>query len=265
MMMIKKIVFRAIPLIFLLFASRAFAEPRIAAQVQTYEGPSIKNGDGAVEILSLKDSAKNAGADAFNKAVRSTVVKFYDDFLAMKKEYPEGEDWAVIRSYPFTGKKYLQVVTHYVVYPNYGNDGNIASFVYDRQKKSLVTVSDVMKQYGLDADELTRRVKKWFEKPLPEGYKEGNESVTGVEAAGVYFVESGDTDTVTPELLLYVTVDVPEAGEWTYLFTYEPDGDETEWPGLPQHPLNKMNVNYLFSPGAVDKMNPPLLVNQADY
>ena len=233
------------------------AEPKIAVLTQKYDGMNIKNGDSAVEILGLKDGAKNQGADSFNKAVQATVGKFYDDFAEAKIDYPYSPDWIVIRSYPFTGKKYLQVITHYVTYPNYGSDGNIASFVYDKNKKNLVTAANVMKQYGLDETELTRRVKKWYD----DGYKEGKESVTEVKPAGVYIWESSDSDASVPKLILYVTVDNPDADEWTYLYTYEPEGDKQEWS---RNPLEKMDIDYLFPPHTVDRMNPPLLVNKAD-
>ncbi|GHV39193.1 hypothetical protein FACS1894187_18890 [Synergistales bacterium] len=251
----KKIVLFAVILLFAA-AAVASAAPCIVARTQKYDGADIDNGGSAIEILGLKDDEKNAGADAFNKAVRSSVGKFYDDFLKGKEEYPDEPDWVVIRSYPFSGKNYLQVVTHYASYPNYGSDGNVASFVYDKKKKSLVTLAGVMKQYGIDGKELTRLVAKWYD----DGYKEDKERVARAEPAGLYIWESKDSDASDVMIIVYVTIDVPGADEWTYLYTYSPRGDAEGWS---KNPLQRLEPDRLFSPASVVKMNPPLLINKA--
>ena len=244
----KSIALLLISLLVVFLRGTAFAEPRFVALTQKYEGQNV------VEIVGLKDNAKNAGADAFNEAVRSTVGRFYEDFTRRGAE--EGE-WVEITSYPIESKNYLQVVTRYIEYPNYGSDGDIASFVYDKRKKSLVKLADVLKQYGLDDEKLTEKAAKWF-----ENYREGDESVMDAEASGFYIWESRDSNASDTLILLRVSINDPDTTPWTYFYSYSPKSDAENWA---KNPLEKMRPKNLFSRYNVVEMTPPLRVNQDKF
>jgi hypothetical protein len=237
----------ALAAVFLTFGT-ASAAPRFVALTQKYEGHNV------VEIVGLADDAENPGVDAFNAAVRSTVGKFYDDFVNRGAE--DGE-WVEITSYPMDGKKYTQVVTRYVEYPNYGSDGNITSAVYDKGKKNLITLADVLRQHGLDDKKLTEKAKKFY-----ENFRERNERVTEAHAAALYIWESSDSDASDTVIILRVTIDDPDASEWTYFYSYSPAAEAQNWAhGL----FEPMRPRALFSRYSVAPMNPPLRAGQLEF
>jgi hypothetical protein len=244
----KSIVLSLMSLMVLFLCGVSFAAPRFAALTQKYEGQNV------VEIVGLQDDEKNAGVKTFNEAVRSTAGKFYENFR--KRGALDGE-WVEITSYPIESKNYLQVVTRYVEYPSYGSDGNIMSAVYDKKKNDVVTLADVLKQYGLDDKKLTEKAAKLY-----ENFRERNEKVTEARASAFYIWESDDSKISDTLIILQVTIDDPDTSEWTYFYAYSPQAEAGGWAhGL----FERMRPDFLFSGYNVVKMAPPLRVNQKEF
>ena len=216
----------------------ADASPSIVAATQKYDARNI------VEILELKDSAKNAEVDAFNKAVRATVGKFYDAYAKNSKnpEYRETY-WVEIRSYPFTNENFLQVVTSYVELPTYGSSGEIVSFNYDRKRGRFINLSDILKEYGYTEKTLAERVKKWY---TPD---EGFHSIAGIKPKGfVIFEGSWGRDV---QILLEVELDArPDADTWVYFYSFSLFDDKQAL----RNPLVQLTEDCLFDPISVHRL-----------
>ena len=52
--------------------------------------------------------------------------------------------WYEVKSYPVCGRRYKQVVTTAIEYPNYGTDGDVFSFCYDSKKGRQLTLDDAL-------------------------------------------------------------------------------------------------------------------------
>ena len=225
----------------------AEASPRIVAATQKYYAQNI------VEILELKDSAKNSEIDAFNNAVRATVGEFYDAYAKQSAENPGyGETyWVEIRSYPFENENFLQVVTSYIEYPAYGTSGEIASFNYDRKNNRFITLADILREYGYTENSLAERVKEWW---TPD---EGFHSIADIKAKGFIIFEGSWGRDV--QILLEVELDArPEADTWTYFYSFSLFDDKQEL----RNPLDQMTEDCLFDPISVVMMKPPLRINE---
>lgn len=222
------------------------SKTKIAVMTQEYLDDESADWSSIAEILVLDYDAgqpaleasggKNPEIDMLNNAVRSGIGQGYADFL---ENHAEGEI-IEIKSYPFTSEDYLQIVTTCVTFPNYGTDGDLYSYNFDKKQNKFLNLQDAMGEFGLDGATLLEKVKSLYE---PESE---TESVSAAEAAG-FLLQPGEDGPLTL-LLLRVTIDNTEAAEWTYFFVYAPEYDS----------LSKMDSEVLFEPGDLDVMDPPL-------
>jgi hypothetical protein len=213
----------------------------IVPREQVYDGGHIIEVlqlayDGQQPALAATDG-RNPVIDEINDNIEATVYGDYDT--------ASGPDsWADIRSYPFTSAEYLQIVTTGIVYPTYGTEGNVQSWVFDRQANVWVQPEQVYAEAGLVGDALTEAVTAAF---VPDS---DAESVSGVEPSGFRYVQGPDG--WIPEFLLKITVANAQAEPWDGLFAYQPA--DAAGPAL-----IKLNAECLFDPADMDTMDRPLM------
>ncbi|MDR3365322.1 MAG: hypothetical protein LBS91_10335 [Clostridiales Family XIII bacterium] len=211
----------------------AAGNSKIAISVVTQE----YSGDNIVEILTLENSGgENPEVDSLNSAVGSGIGQRYADF---EKNHADGE-WIEIKSYPFTSEDYLQIVTTCSTYPSYGTDGDLYSYNFDKRQNKFLALQEVMDGLGLDNAALTANVKKLYEPEAP------SMSASAATAAG-FLLQPGADGPVTL-LLLKVDIENTESEPWSSFFVYVPAYDS----------LSKLDAKYMFEPGDLDVMDPPL-------
>jgi hypothetical protein len=223
-------------------ASSTNTGTKISPLEQKYEGDSI------VEILGLNNSSEDPGPgaavggeiDAINGNIRATLQGALDKTSG-------SDSWADIRSYPFTSADYLQIVTTSVIYPTYGTEGDVFSWVFARNTNTWIKPEGVYAEAGLAGDALVKAVSEAFVPDSPA------ESVAAVEPSAFRYVH-GD-DGWFPEFLIKVTVANQGAEPWDGLYSYRPDAADGQT-------LTKLNASCLFDQAEMDVMDPPLMYAQ---
>lgn len=180
-------------------------------------------------------------AQAINAALleRKAVYQVY-----MDDPYQSGT-WCEVAAYPVTTERYLNLALLENVYPNYGTDGDLYAWVYDRQERRSVTVEEALDLAGTTEDALREAVAEALaagELPLP--LDEDSFSIRGFRI--------GEGDDVT-FYLQGANVDGAEGMDpWLGLYTWN------------QGNLNRFQETYstdvdTFVPAElVDVMDPPL-------
>lgn len=180
-------------------------------------------------------------AQAINAALleRKAVYQVY-----MDDPYQSGT-WCEVAAYPVTTERYLNLALLENVYPNYGTDGDLYAWVYDRQERRSVTVEEALDLAGITEGTLREAVAEALaagELPLP--LDEDSFSIRGFRI--------GEGDDVT-FYLQGANVDGAEGMDpWLGLYTWN------------QGNLNRFQETYstdvdTFVPAAlVDVMDPPL-------
>ena len=212
-------------------ASMSERNVKIVFSTQEYEGDNI------VEIPYFEyDGERNDTIESINRAYHQGLRRQYAEFAdnAVKGEFIE------IRSYPFTSKDYLQVVTTYCAYPVYGTDGDLSSVNYDVANNSWMTVGDAMKRVGLDNGKLLYKVSRLFE-PEFDG-----QAIDEVKAAGFLLQDGAEEKFI--RLLLEITTVSADGDRQKSFYSYIPAFKE----------LYRMNANCLFDPFEPDQAEPPL-------
>ena len=214
---------------------------RITAMTQEYIGDNI------AEILMIsydggqpgleQYGGKNPEIEAFNNTIKFGIQQTYNDF----RDTADDVSWIEIRSYPFTGENYLQIVTTCCTYPSYGTDGDLYSYNFDLKENRFMSVDDVLEQLQLDRARVAEDVRSLVE----DGYDDGT-TVDDVNIAGFLIVQ-GPSGPVT-QLLLQVNIEYPGADTWDSFFGYTPELGE----------LAALNSYCLFDPYDMDQMDPPL-------
>lgn len=180
-------------------------------------------------------------AQAINAALleRKAVYQVY-----MDDPYQSGT-WCEVAAYPVTTERYLNLALLENVYPNYGTDGDLYAWVYDRQERRSVTVEEALDLAGTTEDTLREAVAEALaagELPLP--LDQDSFSIRGFRI--------GEDDDVT-FYLQGANVDGAEGMDpWLGLYTWN------------QGNLNRFQETYstdvdTFVPAElVDVMDPPL-------
>lgn len=180
-------------------------------------------------------------AQAINAALleRKAVYQVY-----MDDPYQSGT-WCEVAAYPVTTERYLNLALLENVYPNYGTDGDLYAWVYDRQERRSVTVEEALDLAGITEGTLREAVAEALaagELPLP--LDEDSFSIRGFRI--------GEGDDVT-FYLQGANVDGAEGMDpWLGLYTWN------------QGNLNRFQETYstdvdTFVPAElVDVMGPPL-------
>lgn len=180
-------------------------------------------------------------AQAINAALleRKAVYQVY-----MDDPYQSGT-WCEVAAYPVTTERYLNLALLENVYPNYGTDGDLYAWVYDRQERRSFTVEEALDLAGTTEDTLREAVAEALaagELPLP--LDEDSFSIRGFRI--------GEGDDVT-FYLQGANVDGAEGMDpWLGLYTWN------------QGNLNRFQETYstdvdTFVPAElVDVMDPPL-------
>ncbi len=211
------------------------ANVKIVMSTQKYEGDNI------VEIPYFEYSGeKNEVIDEINTGYNMGLSQVYTDF---QKNAVNGE-WIEIRSFPFTSKKYLQVISTYCIFPTYGTDGSIISVNYDIDQNRWITIPDAMAYSRIDETSLLDEVDSLF---TPE-YDGQQISEKDVKTAGFLIKSGGDTGADYIQFLLEITLSNAYGDSWKTFYSYTPYFNE----------LYPMNKSFLYDETQADKMNPPL-------
>jgi hypothetical protein len=232
---------------------------RIDFQIQEYGDGQYGSGpvevpifayDGAQPALDQFDH-KNPELEAINMTIATDLLDPLNALLggaeesgATSDDTGDDQSWAEIRSYPFTSEEYLQVVSTLAVFPNYGDDGEVFSWVFDRKANKWVESETVYAAAGLTADALLVAAREAY---VPEA---AGETVLSVEPAAFRYRAEED-GTYSPEFLLEAQIDNPAGDPWRGLFGYahSADGGSVMW---------HLNPNSLFDPAELDTTDPPL-------
>ena len=215
-------------------ADSSIIDAQINVFTQEYDGNNI------AEILTMSSETENANIDRINGLILNDIQQPYNQFKANQDDY----GWVEIKSYPFTSRDYLQIVTTYVEYPIYGTDGEIYSYNFSLTKGRYIELSEIMNDLGLTDAALTQKIQDLYARDV----REEDESVIKVTAKGFLITANYDEspEPVT-QLLLKVTIQHPGADSWESFFSYIPQTDE----------LLRLQSD-LFDSNEPDKMDPPL-------
>lgn len=180
-------------------------------------------------------------AQAINAALleRKAVYQVY-----MDDPYQSGT-WCEVTAYPVTTERYLNLALLENVYPNYGTDGDLYAWVYDRQEHRSVTIEEALDLAGTTEDTLREAVADDLasgELPLP--LDEDSFSIRGFRI--------GEGDDVTFHLQ-GANVDGAEGMDpWLGLYTWN-QGTLHRY----QETISS-NVDTFVPAEIVDVMDPPL-------
>lgn len=213
---------------------------RIGVMTQEYIGDNIAeilmiNYDGSQPALT-QFGGRNPELESLNNAIKFGIQQRYNEFMANNRD----GRWIEIKSYPFTGEDYLQIVMTSAVYPSYGTDGSMWSYNFDKKENEFMSLADVMAKLGLNERTLAQKVKNLY---VPE---DSSLSVGEVKATG-FLIGRGPSGPVT-QLLLEVVIENSGAEPWKHFFSYTPALNE----------LVQLNNKCLFDPYDMDQMEPPL-------
>lgn len=222
------------------------SETVITMMLQEYIGDNIAEipmlqYDGTSPALK-EFGGKNPEIEMINNEIKYGILQTYNEFM------DEGSDvyWMEIKTYPFTSDRYLQTVMTSIVYPNYGTDGTMWSYNFDKVENRRVSLEEVMAKLKLTKSIITENVINLYS---PESK---SISISKVEPVG-FLISDGFEGQVT-QILLEVTVDNTEADSWICFYSYTPELEE----------LKSLDGRYLFDPWSMDQMQPPLYYQNFD-
>lgn len=119
--------------------------------------------------------------------------------------------WEEVKSYPFDGDKYMQIVTTAIVYPNYGTDGYVFSYNYDKVNKKAIKLEDAYTLAGTTEDDVVAGIKAHESEMISDG-----ESIEGVDIKG-FRIKPDDTI----EYYAIVSFKSTEAEDYDGIFIYD--------------------------------------------
>ncbi|MDL2254344.1 hypothetical protein LJC49_09825 [Ruminococcaceae bacterium OttesenSCG-928-I18] len=193
--------------------------------------------DYAIEVPQM------TGSSPAIEEINAAILEFAGDYELKEDASSASDDFfqsLQLKAYPQTGDDYAQIVMTRVAYPNYGTQGEIASFLYDIKNDAVLSPADVMEQNGIDEEELRQRVENW------EGLYEGD-TVTDVSFAAARFVENGC------EVYIHYFFKNAEATDGNAILIYNSADDR----------LYPFNQGYpIIDPAELDHLNPPLWYDQ---
>ena len=202
--------------------------PEVYLEMQTQD----YKGDFIVEIPRIAGGSNEAVGE-INEAL-DALKERYKAFGKDGRQYL----WIECKTYPTTTERYINIVMTWIEFPNYGTDGEVFSFNYDRETGKSVTLEEAMEERGVTVGMLEAALNETMAEGIP---------VSGVAPAA--FRLYGDSIDV------YFTADVDFASHgapWRTIYTYSgKDGKAREY-----------NNFVLGNPHELDKMEPPLYYGQ---
>ncbi len=180
---------------------------------------------------SLKDyNHKNPEIELINGEIKNGIQQTYNNFNK------KGKDWIEIKTYPFTSKRYIQFIITSTVFPNYGTDGSVCSYNFDKSKNKWISIEEILKDMKLTKGELAKKVSNMY------ASENKTSSITKAVAKG--FLLSGKS----AEILLEVNIKHKNSEPEQRICKYSPSN---------QH-LIFYNGICLYDKSKTDKMKPPL-------
>ena len=178
---------------------------------------------------------KNPEIEMLNNDIKANLMLPYNDF----EDSDDKDSWIQIRTYPITNNQMIQLIISNMLCPNYGTDGDIVSYNFDKTKNEWVGLDTVFEQLGISRNTIETGAKNAF---VPE--YEG-EYVDNVEVQGFRYINGDSVD-----FFLKIFVINPDADPWNglYRYSYTPKSQT----------LNKLNMEQPFNVSELDVMNPPL-------
>ncbi|MCR4963580.1 MAG: hypothetical protein K6B40_06865 [Firmicutes bacterium] len=160
-------------------------------------------GDTVAQIPRFDIEGKSLAIADINGRIEQELQTVYNDFTAQQ----DGESWLEMKTAlrPVTG--YAQALTWYNIYPSYGTDGCVYSYVYDLGRDAQVTVEEAMEMLQLSPDSLLAAT--------AEALSPGQQAVSAVPAACLF------RDGSSPEIYYYAQVETEGADAWTYIYCYQ--------------------------------------------
>ena len=145
----------------------------VAMEHQEYPGNNI------YEIPRFEGESKEAVE--LNVAIYEQMSPYFTGWESVRNDEVF---WYEVKSYPVCGRRYKQVVTTAIEYPNYGTDGDVFSFCYDSKKGRQLTLDDALGQAGVSRETAMQRVGTLMTPYLFEG-----DLVIEVSFPGFVFIE----------------------------------------------------------------------------
>ena len=126
----------------------------IGMQMQKYGSDLNKdepNQYGIVEIPCFMSDVDSDVVTELNDQIQSDLMPTYEEGM-------EDERWTEIKSYVYSDDHYEQVLVTGVTYPIYGTDGDIFSYVYDKDNQKAVSLTDAFTDAKTTEDELKQAI-----------------------------------------------------------------------------------------------------------
>lgn len=171
-----------------------------------------KSGDYTVQIPQFKDANGNEALGDMNTRLQEIA----DEYEASKTA--DGLSWEVLPLVVETDN-YLSVVLYQAEWPNYGTDGTVTSYIYDKNTKSEVSDDLAISLSAFDDDEVAGAIIDYCANTL---------STDGVECRWlaydlpVYYVDTdGKVAAIIPTDVKMVAEGEEVADRWHHLLIYK--------------------------------------------
>lgn len=211
----------------------------ISMMEQNYEGNNI------VEVpMIMYDSeqpwlaeygGKHPELEMLNNDIKANVLRMYNDF----EDSDEKDFWIEIKTYPFTNKQMIQLVINQIMYPNYGTEGDIISYTFDKVNDEWIGLGAMLERLNISQNVIEEGATNSFVS------EQGNEYVDKVEIQGFRYIDDNSAD-----FFLKIFVINPDAEPWDGLFQYSYTPTEQT--------LRKLDMERPFKVSELDVMDPPL-------
>lgn len=207
---------------------------------QNYEGNNI------VEIpMIMYDSdqpwlaeygGKHPVLEMINNHIKANLLQTYNDFNG----FNDSDDFQIeIKTYPFTDKRMIQLIITQILYPNYGTEGDIMSYNFDKDNNERITLDAMFERLNISQDAIEKGAKNSFVS------ERGKEYVDKVEVQGFRYIDDNSAD-----FFLKIFVINPDADPWDGLYKYSYTPKEQK--------LSKLDIEQPFKISELDVMDPPL-------
>lgn len=165
------------------------------------------------------------------RTINGEMEGWYNDLV---EYYADDSDyWGELLAYPTENDRFLNAVVTFCEYPIYGTNGEVYSWVYNKNTKQRYTLENAFDEAGTDAETLLADFTDW--------YAADGQEVLGIDTLAFRMLEDG-----TPQFLAGVIVVDPYVGDsWTSFHTWT-DGS-ISWLG--PDPVDPNEVTGTFTGG----------------
>lgn len=176
---------------------------KLCMMEQEYKGNNIAeipmiSYDGSQPALAVY-GRKNPEIEMINNEIKNGIMQLYNGYRDAEDE----NEWIEIKTYPFTSKRLIQFIITSVMLPDYGTDGDLMSFNFDKVNNERIYVETALERLGIDKEFIEKSVQKLF---LPSY---GKQYVGKVEIAGFRLINDNTT-----EFFLKMFITNPDADPW---------------------------------------------------